>query len=178
MSKARIQPKDTLYRITSEVDRFGLGKEKVAVVGDLGKSFQEEGLVLLDLEGKVLAVYNKNTLEVKTNKGLSVEEDKAAYSLGEAYARLYKFYHERGEEPNLTEARYLAATLAIPLRGIKEYARGKPFSTITAEDLAIKFKVHRILTKYRVETLMLENPDAYLDIEGRYKKRHERSRRS
>lgn len=173
MPRAKQQNNDPIYQIL-KTTKGKRPRRTIGIVGDLKKGFAEEGLVLLDLEGKVLAVYDINTDEVKNIPGLSREEREAANFLGDAYKRMHTFYRQIEAEPSLSEVKYLAATLAIPIERIREYAGRRSLENIIPGELRSRFGVPIGLARLRAETLRLKNPDMYLDIKGRYNYRHKK----
>ena len=139
-----------------------LNKTKIGIVCDTRKSFREEGLIVLDLEGKVLGVYNLEDKQTISALGLSEDETKAVRYIGSAYRILHKFYIRRGLEPSLSEVKYLAATFAIPLEKIKSYKNCRNLRDISAAELSIRHNLPIGFTKLRADTLKCEDPDIYL----------------
>lgn len=177
MPKAKQQFNDPMYQIlkTTQGNRPRAIK---GIVGDFKRGFAEEGLVLLDLEGKVLAIYDRNTDKVKDIPGLSREEREAANFLGMAYGQIRRFCTQNGIEPRLYEVKYLAATLAMPIERIREYAGRRSLEDVTSKELGSQFGVPIELAKLRAETLKLRNPDMYLDIRGVYERRDNQTART
>jgi len=144
---------------------------KFAIVGDPSKSFSEEGLILLDLEAKVLAAYNINENNLILSRGLFENEKKAAQYLGKACSRIYKFFRENDyslQEISIGAIKYYAATNSMSLQEIKKYTNGRGLRSITAKELSQYIGFPLELAEYRIETLKLRDPDFHVNLRKKF----------
>ena len=158
-----------LYR-TTIIEKSGGSTvtKRITLVGDLKTSFKDEGLVPLELEGRILALYDIETELTLVNTNLLERDKKAVIYMGEAYKVLSKFHDKRKEETTMTEVKCYAATKAMPLEEIKAYADGKGLFSLTAKELADRFNAPIELAQYRLETLRLGDPDININLIKKY----------
>jgi len=147
-----LNPKDhlRLFKKTREDGTY-------RIVGGLNKSFHEEGIKLLELDGRILGVYISDKKDILLNAGLLKYEAKAAHYLGEATKKLYGKYQITPREIKLC-----AASMVISLEEILRYKDVGHKEIIN--DLSKRYKIPEKLAEYRVETLKYEDPDRFLKL--------------
>lgn len=137
-----------------------------SIVGSLDKSFREEGLEPIDLDGKIIMFYSTNEDVFFLNSNLSEEELNAAVYLEKAYRFLKNIHESRMEKVNNIEVKFYAASQAISLEEIIRYREG--IKMLSTKEIAKKYNIPIEFVQMRIETLQLKDPDFYIKINERY----------